>query len=242
MSDIGGPADDGGIQGRRRPFGAVRPTGWKRRSHRTNEAKRHAQRWPRWMQWGAPMSAWCCSKAGTKTAVFLFSTRRSAKGGRDLLPSPCRALPALEIALHARRSASAAPSPKSPPEEGRRLFRASRARDQPDRRLGLGPIAPMESRFALSKRRSPNARVQYRPGKQVPRPAYWTGLRLAPVRDRILARPSFRLHDRLVYRRANPAAPWTSEQAAVSLERRRQMHMRRRGPGLAWPCRCSWWA
>jgi pyridoxamine 5'-phosphate oxidase len=43
----------------------------------------------------------------------------------------------------------------------------------------------------------------------VPRPAYWRGYRLAPLEIEYWRNGPFRLHDRIVFRRASPQDPWT---------------------------------
>jgi pyridoxamine 5'-phosphate oxidase len=48
-------------------------------------------------------------------------------------------------------------------------------------------------------------------GKEVPRPSYWGGYRLAPLMIEAWQDRAFRLHDRFVYRRANVDAPWNVE-------------------------------
>ncbi len=43
----------------------------------------------------------------------------------------------------------------------------------------------------------------------VARPAYWRGYRLIPLEIEFWQNGPFRLHDRIVFRRADPQAPWT---------------------------------
>ncbi len=48
-------------------------------------------------------------------------------------------------------------------------------------------------------------------GRQVPRPPHWTGLRVLPDRIEFWRNRESRLHDRDVYLRASPDAPWTTQ-------------------------------
>jgi pyridoxamine 5'-phosphate oxidase len=48
-------------------------------------------------------------------------------------------------------------------------------------------------------------------GKDVPRPAYWGGYRLTPLMIEFGQEGDFRLHDRIVYRRAHECESWKHE-------------------------------
>ncbi|MGX1790036.1 pyridoxamine 5'-phosphate oxidase [Bosea sp. NPDC055332] len=66
---------------------------------------------------------------------------------------------------------------------------------------------PLESRFALEKAVASYA-LKFGVG-EVPRPPHWTGFRIAPVYMEFWRDGAFRLHDRIVFRRAAPGEAWT---------------------------------
>lgn len=66
---------------------------------------------------------------------------------------------------------------------------------------------PLATRFALE-----TAVAKYTamyPTGNVPRPPYWRGYRIVPVEIEFWRDRRFRLHDRFVFRRSGPEAPWT---------------------------------
>lgn len=66
---------------------------------------------------------------------------------------------------------------------------------------------PLESRFALEKAVAAHA-LKFGVG-EIPRPPHWTGFRITPVYMEFWRDGAFRLHDRIVFRRASPGEAWT---------------------------------
>ncbi len=66
---------------------------------------------------------------------------------------------------------------------------------------------PLESRFALEKQVAKFV-AKFAVGT-VPRPPYWSGYRISPERIEFWRQGTFRLHERLLYRRS--ADGWTTE-------------------------------
>ncbi|WP_439495843.1 pyridoxamine 5'-phosphate oxidase [Bosea sp. (in: a-proteobacteria)] len=83
----------------------------------------------------------------------------------------------------------------------------SRARDSRIGAWASQQSRPLESRFALEKAVAGYA-AKFGLG-EIPRPPHWTGFRIAPVYIEFWRDGAFRLHDRVVFRRASAAEPWT---------------------------------
>jgi len=68
---------------------------------------------------------------------------------------------------------------------------------------------PLEGRFALEREVARYA-TKYAL-TSVPRPGHWSGFLVQPLEIEFWRNKPFRLHERLVYRRASLEAPWTTE-------------------------------
>lgn len=66
---------------------------------------------------------------------------------------------------------------------------------------------PLESRLAFEKAVAINA-AKYALGT-VPRPPHWSGYRIVPSSIEFWHDRPFRLHDRIVFKRDKPGAPWS---------------------------------
>jgi len=128
---------------------------------------------------------------------FVFYTNLESRKGRELAENPRAALCFHWKSLRRQVRVEGPVTPVS--DAVADAYFASR-----DRGSQLGAWAsrqsrPLESRFALEKAVAGVA-AKYPVGK-VPRPAFWSGFRIAPLRIEFWAHGTFRLHDRLVYDR-----------------------------------------
>lgn len=136
---------------------------------------------------------------------FVFYTNTQSAKGRQLEANPQAAL--LFHWKSLRRQVRVRGTVARVSDAEADLYFASRPRDSQIGAWASDQSRPMEGRFVLERRA---AELAIKFGlKSVPRPPHWTGFRVTPIRLEFWRDRPFRLHDRLVFERAAPGAPWT---------------------------------
>ena len=141
------------------------------------------------------------------SAGFVFYTNLESAKGRELLANPHAAL-CFHWKTQRKQVRVRGPVSQVSDEEADAYF-ATRAKDSQIGAWASAQSRPMEGRFAF-EREIAKVAAKYALGK-VPRPPYWSGIRVSPLEIEFWRDRPFRLHDRLVYRRDAESAPWRTE-------------------------------
>jgi pyridoxamine 5'-phosphate oxidase len=204
MSEIGGPIDDGGIAAKDDPFTLF--DAWMEEAKKAEAAEPNAMALATVDAHGVPNVRMVLLKGADRTGFVFYTNLESAKGN-ELAQNGHAALcfhwKSLGKQIRARGAVT-----KVGDAEADAYF-ASRPKDSQIGAWASAQSRPMEGRFAFEKEIAKVA-ARYALSK-VPRPSHWSGFRLAPLEIEFWRNRPFRLHDRLVYRRASLGEPWRTE-------------------------------
>ena len=204
MSDIGGPVDDNGIGASGDPL--LLFASWMDDAKKSEPNDPTAAALATVDAAGRPNVRMVLLKDWDTDGFVFYSNRDSAKGA-EIASHPHAALclhwKSLRREIRIRGSVTEVSAAEAD------SYFASRAKDSQIGAWASAQSRPMQSRFHFEKEIAKYA-ARYAL-QSVPRPDYWIGYRIAPFEIEFWRDRPFRLHDRLVYRRDDVKAHWTTE-------------------------------
>ena len=141
---------------------------------------------------------------GSDERGFVFYTNCQSAKGLELASAPKAALLFYWKSLHRQIRARGPIEPVRDAEAD--AYFATRSRESRIGAWASQQSRPLQSRRALDE--SVAKRTSEFEGNDVPRPDYWHGYRVIPLEIEFWHHRPHRLHDRIVFRRASPDAPW----------------------------------
>lgn len=202
--EMGGPLDDGGIAARPDPLELFH--GWMKDAEASEPNDANAMALATADADGRPNVRMVLLKGADASGFVFYSNEESIKG-EELAANPHAAINLHWKSLRKAVRVQGTVSRVSDAEAD--AYFASRPKDSQIGAWASPQSRPMEGRWAFEKRIAEYA-LKYGIGR-VPRPPYWTGWRITPLRIEFWRDRPFRLHDRLVYSRASAADAWTTE-------------------------------
>jgi pyridoxamine 5'-phosphate oxidase len=202
--ETGGPLDDGGITAPADPFALFQS--WMQDAEKAEPNDANAMALATAGADGIPNVRMVLLKGADAGGFVFYSNADSIKGG-ELAANPHAALNFHWKSLRKAVRVQGTIAQVSDAEAD--AYFATRPKDSQIGAWASPQSRPMEGRFVFEKAIAEYA-VKYALTK-VPRPPYWTGWRITPLRIEFWRDRPFRLHDRLVYRRDAAAAPWRTE-------------------------------
>ena len=204
MSAIGGPLDDGGIAAKTDPLALFQS--WMEDAKKSEPNEANAMALATADADGRPNVRMVLLKSAGADGFVFYTNVESAKG-TELVAHPFAAL-GFHWKTQRKQVRIRGTVARVSDAEADAYF-ATRPKDSQIGAWASAQSRPMDGRWAFEKEIAKYA-AKYALAK-VPRPPYWSGYRVTPLEIEFWRDRPFRLHDRLVYRRADAEAPWTTE-------------------------------
>ena len=202
--ETGGPLDDGGIAPAADPIALFRD--WLAEAEISEPNDANAMALATADSDGQPNVRMVLLKGVDARGFVFYSNSGSIKGG-ELAANPRAAVNFHWKSL--RKAVRVQGNIHQVTDEEADAYFATRPKDSQIGAWASIQSRPMEGRWVFEKRLAAYA-LEFNFGR-VPRPPHWTGWCLVPSRIEFWRDRPFRLHDRLVYARANTQAPWETE-------------------------------